>query len=295
MRLSKAIDALAIATRAEGRSPRTVQAYREKLGHLVAFLGDPPIEAVTVDDLRRFLAAQRDRGLSPFTIKSRVRALKRLWNFAEAEGIVTENPARRIKTPRPATKEPKGISNDDVLAILATCGDDLAGTRDRAAIMLLLDSGCRAGGLCGLRVDDLNLDEGLASVTEKGKKHRYVMFTPTTAEALRRWLEVKPKGEYVFVGLKGKGPLSPSGLWQMLKRRGKEAGVSGPVGPHSFRHGFARSYLIHGGDLVTLADILGHSDVRTTAAYYARFNVRELQRKHREHSPVSRLFGSEDD
>lgn len=88
MQLSEVIEHLAIATLANGKSPKTVKAYREKLGHLLRFLGDPPIETVTVYDLRRFLVAQREKGLSPFTIKSRVRAIKRLWNFAVDEGFI---------------------------------------------------------------------------------------------------------------------------------------------------------------------------------------------------------------
>ena len=120
MLLSEAIELLCIATRAEGRSPRTIKAYREKLGHLVRFLDDPELETITIDDLRRFLASQHDKGLSPFTVKTRVRAFKRLFNFAQAEGFIEDNPAQRIKTPQPKHGEPKGIRWKDFVALLGS-------------------------------------------------------------------------------------------------------------------------------------------------------------------------------
>jgi site-specific recombinase XerD len=299
MKLSEAIEQLAIATRAEGRSPRTIKAYREKLGHLVRFLGDPAIEAVTVDDLRRFLAAQRDKGLSEFTIKSRVRALKRLWNFAEEEGIITENPARRIPTPRPKRETPKGISWEDFTALLRTTeAGDVIDLRDRAIILFLGDTGCRSGGLCGLELDALELDRLRAVVTEKRGKPRFVFFQESAAQALAAWLRVRPqdKGPWVFVGLTPKSKqMSAHTVGKMLKRRGDQAGCSGPVNAHSFRHGFARSYLTAGGDLGTLSNILGHSSVAVTVEYYAIFNADELQRQHAKFSPLAKLEGGENE
>jgi len=291
MTLTEAIRALIVATQANGRSPRTVAAYREKLGHLVTYLGDVAVESITVDDLRAFVADQMGR-LSPFTVASRVGAMKRLFNWLESEGRIEVNPGRRIKRPRPQRREPKAISLDDVRALLATAkGDTLADVRDRAMILFLFDTGCRAGGLCGLRLDDLHLEAGLALVYEKGGKSRFVMFTPQTGAALRAWLAVRPEGgQSVFVGLKRKTALTPSGVWQMLQRRAERAGVEGASNPHAFRHGFARFYLLDGGDLGTLADILGHSSVEVTKAYYGVFTFQELQEKHRRHSPIAKMF-----
>lgn len=300
MRLSAAIEELCIATRAAGRSPRTVKAYREKLSHLARFLSDPPIESVTVGDLRRFLATQRDKGLSPFTVKSRVRAIKRLWNFAEEEGIMDDNPARKIKTPNPKREIPKGIKKEDLEALLQiTEGDTQFDLRDHALILFLADTACRVGGLCGLRVEDLDLERGRALVTEKKGKPRFVFFQKMTARALSAWLEVRPqdKGPWVFVGLtaRARGQMSAHSVGKMLKRRGEQAGCEGPTNPHAFRHAFAEAFLTSGGDLATLARILGHSGVAVTAEYYAVFTVDELQRQHAKYSPISNLEAGEND
>jgi site-specific recombinase XerD len=299
MRISEAIDELAIATRAEGRSPRTVGSYQEKLSYLVRFLGDVPIEGITTADLRGYMAHLHDRDLSPFTVSTRGKAMRRLFNWLESEGVLDGNPARRVKIPQPKRTEPKGATADQVRAILSTCGDDPAGKRDRAAICLLFDSGCRAGGVCGLEIENLDLDRGLALVTEKGNKTRYAMFGPATADTLRVWLDVRPEGSAaVFIALGGRSrgaPMTTSGLWQMLQRRAKAAGIEGPVSVHGLRHSFARAYLTSGGNLGALAQTLGHSDVRVTADYYGIFAMGQLKEQHAKHSPMSKLFGSDDD
>ena len=122
MLLSEAISALLIATKADGQSPETVTAYRRKLKPLVVFLGDVQVESISVDDLRRYVASMRDEAtlyadhpyhepragtLSPFTVAGRVRALKRLFSFLEAEGVITVNSARKIKTRGPGAMNPR--------------------------------------------------------------------------------------------------------------------------------------------------------------------------------------------
>jgi site-specific recombinase XerD len=114
-------------------------------------------------------------------------------------------------------------------------------------------------------------------------------------------LEIRPtdQGDWLFVSQslshKRRGRLETSGVAQVLKRRAKDAGIKGPCNPHSFRHFFAREFLLAGGDLGTLADLMGHEDVQTTKIY-AIFTVQELKEKHAKHSPLLRVFGgSEND
>lgn len=301
MKLSQAIEQLAIATRTDGRSPRTVQAYREKLGHLVTFLGDVQVENITVHELRLYVSALWDANYSPFTVSSRVRHFKRLFNFLVEEGILESSPARRIKTPKPKRNEPKGISHQDFLTLLEnTKTGALEDLRDRAIIFFLADTGCRVKGLCGLLIEKVDFDKSLAYVIEKGEKGRYVPFMPETAQALQDWLEARPqvKSGFVFIGLRGRSKddsISESGILQMLKRRAKRAGIEGPVNPHSFRHGFARDYLKSGGDLASLADLMGHSDIKVTKEWYGVFTIGDLQEKHSQHSPIAQLFKKDND
>ncbi len=315
MLLTEAIGALLISTRVEGRSQETVKGYRRKLKPLVAFLGDVPVEEVTTGDLRRYIVhlmerptrwrdhpkhQERPGGLSPFTVAGHVRAAKRLFNWLEGEGVIEISPTRRIRTPRPKRREPKAIELEHFLALLATTeGESVADLRDRAILLFLADTGCRVGGLCGLRVQDVDLEAGLAVLTEKADKTRFAPFNRPTAEALEAWLKMRSQhqGPWLFVSLgpRARGRLSSSGVAQMLKRRAQRAGVKGRVNPHAFRHFFAREFLMNGGDLATLADLMGHSSVEVTKASYAIFTVRELQEKHRRHSPVAKLLGGDED
>jgi integrase/recombinase XerC len=297
MKLSAAIEALCVATRANGCSKRTVGSYRDKLKWLVEFLGDVDVEDITVHDLRRWVAHLMDSNLSPFTVQSRVRHAKRLFNWLAEEGDLDDNPMKRIHTPTPRRRKPKGIHQEDVLALLEGAqGPGLYDLRDRALILFLADTGARAGGVCGLKMQDLDVDAGLAAVTEKRGKTRYVMFTEPTAEALRDWLEAANiEGGPVFLGLgsRSEGALTPNGLSQMLRRRSAELETVGPTNPHAFRHAFARHYLLDGGDLGTLSELLGHESVEITKNYYAIFSLPELKKMHDRHSPVKSIIGTD--
>ena len=145
MMLSETIRELIMATQIEGRSQRTIQSYREKLGYLCDFLGDVPIEKVTAVDLERYVTHLQECDLSPFAIKNRVRALKRLWRFAEVEGIITENPAQQIKVPRQQGGMLECVETDDVMASLEiTRKSNPLDLRDQAIIRSVYEGGLEA-------------------------------------------------------------------------------------------------------------------------------------------------------
>jgi integrase/recombinase XerD len=292
-----------------------VTAYRRKLKPLVSFLGDVDVGNITVHDLREYVSSmmdvqtmyadhpyhdERQGKLSMHTVSGRVRAFKRLFNWLVEEGILDTNPTERIKTPRPRQREPKAIATEDFQALLdVTSGGDIADIRDHAIILTLADTGVRVGGLSGLSVGDVDFDNKLLTVCEKGSKTRLVPFGPLAAEALRAWLDVRPsgQGEALFVSLSTSkyGRVKPGGIGQILKRRAEQAKCNGPVNPHSFRHFFAREFLLNGGDLGDLSDLLGHEDVAVTKRWYGVFTIREIQKKHALYSPVANLNGGNKD
>jgi integrase/recombinase XerD len=167
----------------------------------------------------------------------------------------------------------KWAKTEDILALLETTkGNTLLDLRDRAAILFLTDTGCRASELCSLKVYDLDLDAMQAVVSNISTRARYVFFGELTKVALKRWLDVRPSdcGPWVFIRLAAhsKRTLTSSSLCQMLKRRGKAAGCKGPVNPRAFRHAFARNWVLNGGNLETLTYILGHTSDRVTRSSY---------------------------
>jgi integrase/recombinase XerD len=142
----------------------------------------------------------------------------------------------------------------------------------------------------GLTWRDLDMGRNMATVTEKGDKTRCVLYSETTRRALLRWrcLGVG-SGRWVFSSLKTGERLQTTSVNRILERLKAKSGAEGPCNPHSFRHAFARNYVLAGGDLASLSELLGHSDVSVTKSFYARFLVEELREKHAELSPVNTL------
>ncbi len=291
---------------ADGVSAATLRWYRSRLGALVGFLGAVPVEGITTNDLRRFLISLRGRkelyqdhhyhaiiagSLSAATQQSYVRAIKRFFKWLEGEGCLEHNAARGIKVPRLPRQVPKAITPEDFRTLLGvTEGDDPALRRDRALILFLADTGCRVAGAVGLRRVDLQLFERLAMVTEKGNRSRLVMFTEVTRAALQGWLAMCPVvSEWVFPSFTTGGKLHPTTVNHILAGLKAKAGIQGRCNPHAFRHAFAREYILSGGDLATLSEILGHQDVMVTKQFYSVFLLKELQEKHDRYSPVARL------
>ena len=309
MLLSQAVEELILAVEAEGRSVRTVEDYRQKLGVLMAFLGDVPVETITASELRAYAADLRRRpdryvdhplrgrkngGLSEASVASYLRVARRLCRFLHEEGVLLSNPANRLRIPKRRNRQPRAYDPGDFLRLLAaTAGVAPGRLRDRAIVLMLADTGCRAGGLVGLRLGDLDLGRLRARVVEKGGKGRLVYYTTLTRDALATWLAVRPAvtHDHVFVNFNTGGVLQTGGLYELLRRLGRRAGCQGPVNPHAFRHGFAREFLRNGGDLGTLADLLGHTDIATTWQSYAVFTNDELAEAHQRHSPVAKLGG----
>lgn len=171
--------------------------------------------------------------------------------------------------------------------------------RDRAVLLCLADTGCRRGGLAGLSLHDLHLSQHAARVSEKGTKTRKVFFGPMTAQALERWLAVRPKCDHaeVFVTLTNNviKPLGAEGISRVCKRLKRAAGIREPASPHAFRHRFAREFLRQGGDIGVLSQLMGHADVNVTLKHYAQFIPDELQAFHRQYSSLSDMLRNDEE
>jgi integrase/recombinase XerD len=300
--LPTAIEEYLLSCQAENLSPRTIAWYASTLRAFQAALPTANLASVTPTMIRQYIVALQTRntrypdapqkppqpgGLSTASIASHVRALHAFWSWATSEYALPANPMTNIKRHRNPPPEPKAISPADVIRLLNATTDTRAGTRDRALLVFLADTGCRLGGLLSLTLGNLALDNRSAFLWEKGNKLRKVVFTAYTSELLKQWLALRQSPtDSVFTSVITSQPLTPSGVHQLLRRLKTRARVTGRVNPHSFRHNFAREYLRKGGDLATLARLLGHADISTTAAYYAVFSDDELADFHEKLSPI---------
>lgn len=303
MHLSSAIEAFDLAM-VGVVAPATRQWYERRLASLVALFGGVEISDITITDLRRWRAELVERqtrwadhptrptannGLSPHTVHGYVRATRRFFAWLEEEQIIERNPARRLKLPALPDAEPKYIARQDLEKIVAAA--KASSKRDYALVCFLADTGCRLAGVTGLRLGDLNIRGLRATVWEKGRggngRARAVFFTQRTADALLAYLAVRPASDSDRVWLGQRGPLHESGIYQVLKRLAKRAGIEGRWNPHSFRHGWAHCALESGADLGTVCQVLGHRDINTTHDHYGRWADGPLAERARRFSPLN--------
>lgn len=254
-------------------APSTIAWYRTRFSWLSP-LFYRHLNRITTDELRIVWQALAAR-TSPTTSYMIIVAWRRLFNWCVQRGLLRASPAAQLRKPHLPDEPPKALTRADLIRMLNASRSN---PRDYAIICFLADTGCRSGGLVGLRIGDLELERGRAVVHEKGlggqRKSRTVHMVRRTVDALRAWLEVRDlPGRSVF-GLKA------SGVYQVMERTAQRGGVRGRWNPHAFRHGFARGMLDNGADLATVSQLMGHSDVSITVMFYARWCDEELHRKH---------------
>jgi integrase/recombinase XerD len=287
--------------RAEGLKRETETDYRRTFGYLREWI---PLGS---DDIKGFFAWLRDRPngndpqkkLSPKTIYNAFVALKSFYRWlSDEEGV--PNPMDRICTPRVPEPVINPLSEEQVKAVLKACERDkptqrgdqrpfsrLRPTRirDRAIVIVLLDTGLRASELCRLRVEDIDLGTGRALVREgKGGKGRVVYLGTRALSALVR--NIKGKREGAAFTTTGDSELDRGQLRHLISRLGERAGIES-LHPHRFRHTFATEFLRNGGGLLPLQRILGHSSLEMVRRY-ARIVDSDLARAHGTGSPVDR-------
>jgi len=295
MTVQEAIEEFLLACGADGLSTATVKWYRSLLGKMSVKIDNQELEITTTSQIRSYLIYLRKAGLSDDSVNGHTRALHRFFRWCATE-YGQPNPMANIKYPKQLrSKLPKAVSIGDVIKLFEACDESPLGKRNKAILAFLLDTGCRAAGLRGLTLDALDMERRRAIVLEKGNELRTVFFNPDTALLLSAWLlERNPMSQYVFHSERG-GQLSATGLRLLMERLKAKAGVTGRVNPHSFRHGFAREYILAGGDMGTLSRILGHKDIGTTQDHYAIFLTDELERLHQRFSPMNLIKPNEPD
>lgn len=290
-----------------GKSPETIRQYKRNLRDFRDWCVLEGVEVLSPDVLTDFMAhlEQVDErwsnhptkppekgGYSVTTIHGYGRTLKAFFRWAYKKGFFDEDLTAELKLPKIPKRVPRGIAPEDELKILNAAQDN---PRDYAFVVFLADTGCRIGEVCRLRVSDLLLDASLAIVEGKGRDQRICPLKPMTVQALQAWLEYRGDGDlpWVFPGRYGDA-LTVSGGYLLIKRLADKANVKVHCNPHAWRHGFACEWLMSGGDMASLQESLGHSDIQVTKMY-SLYKIAELQEKHERHSPLTRLFPEEEE
>jgi integrase/recombinase XerD len=281
-----------------GVSPHTLAAYRSDLMHFLRWRktkAPGPLGELSVGALSGYVQSLHESGLAPRSICRHIASLSTFFRFLVFEGKLSDNVVKLLVAPAVWDRLPTVLGPIAVDRLLGTpSAETRLGRRDRAALEILYATGCRASEVVGLRPADLDLTGGLARCLGKGNKERWVPLGSRAVAALaaylasdRRVLVVRnPETETVLVSKSGK-PLSRIGLWRIVKKHAKAAGLKGDVSPHTLRHSFATHLLAGGADLRAVQEMLGHASISTTQIY-TRVELSRLREVHAQFHPRSR-------
>jgi integrase/recombinase XerD len=264
-----------------GLSRNTLEAYRSDLQQFAEFLERRGLDPLTVKkvDLMDFVSELATGGAgrapaAPATLQRKIACLRSFYRHLRREQIVDHDPAAELRAPRSRARLPNVLSRDEVARLLdQPRGTTPAALRDRALLETMYACGLRASEAIGLELSELDLDAGILRARGKGSKERIVPLGGKAIEALRAYLEngrprlvgVRPEPR-VFVNLRG-GGLSRQGLYKIVRRHARGAGLEQRMSPHTLRHTFATHLLSGGCDLRSLQEMLGHADIGTTQIY----------------------------
>jgi integrase/recombinase XerC/integrase/recombinase XerD len=277
-------------------SPKTVRWYRDMLGKFVEYVGnDSRLRDLTPDAVRGYQHNVQATDASKFTRHAYMRTLKTFVRWLEREEYIEARLAHRIEMPKVPRYDDVTIDvlNDDeisrLLEALAPATD--VGSRNRAIVCLMLESGLRLDEVVTLRLGDVRAKEMYVRVHGKGDKESYVPIGPTTQKALMRYAEhfrlpAKSDELSFFLNIYGE-PLGYEAVKSTFDRLAKVTGIV-RLHPHLLRHTAATRMLSNGADVHSVQRLLRHSDIRTTLRY-AHLAPEHLQAKMQQFSPLTGL------
>lgn len=274
-------------------SPNTIEAYRNDLAHLEAFMmrNDLKLEDVTLEQLHTFAASLHEYGITPRSQARVLSGVRSFFRFLVLDGVVENDPTELLEWPSLPEHLPVVLTLEEIDRIEDSIDLSKAeGARNRAIIEVLFSCGLRVSELVNMKLSDLYLEDRVLLVRGKGNKERLVPVSNKAIADLKRWffdrnlMKIKPgEDDYVFLNRRG-AHLTRTMILIMVKRQAEKAGIKKTISPHTFRHSFATALLQGGADLRSIQAMLGHEKIDTTLVY-THISNEQLRKAILEHHP----------
>lgn len=306
--LTAVLESWRLALEASAKSPKTIRGYTDAAARFLAYLTEHGLpadaEGVQPEHVRAFLVYERNR-TSAASADVVFRVLRVWFNWMREEGERTQpSPVLRADRPQVSKKVRKYLSDDEIRALLKVCsGNDFEARRDTAIVRIFADNGARVSGLANVRytprderTNDVDLKGRRLRIRLKGGDEHWIPLGAKAAQALDRYLRARsahPKAlssPWLWLGLQGRATehMTSSGMYQMLKRRGEEAGVDG-VHPHRFRGTAAHNLLAAGASEGDVQHILGWKTREMVDHYTGDLAQERARETHARLSPGDRI------
>lgn len=287
-----ALQSWLISLQARNHSPRTLLVYEEAVRSLLATLpAGVTVPEITRQSIEVWIAGQFARGLKPATVDTRFRGVRRFFSWLEEEGELQDSPMLRMKPPRVPESPVPVLESAQIVAMLkATEAKNFTARRDHAILRLFLATGMRLAELANLELTHIDLKERVAFVVGKGERPRVVPFDAKAAQALDRYLRVRPshrQSHLRWLWLSPTGRLGSGGVGQMVSKLAKRLGFT--CHPHQFRHTFAHAWLSAGGTEGDLMRLCGWRSRDMLNRYGASAATERAHEAYRRFNPAERF------
>ena len=291
--VEKAVDQFLRSLRERNASPHTIKAYTGDLDNFATYVGPRDWRKIDHVTIRGFLSHLYEKGLSKTSVARSLAAVRSLYRWLAQEGVVEQNPAALVSTPKLPKKLPRVPSIEEMNGVLDGPMPEVAAFPERDHIMFELLYGCgiRNSELIGINLDDIRVSNEAILIRGKGKKERYVPFGDSVRRALAVYLPIrqqtlaarKKTTNALLINQRG-GRLTARSVGRIIKKIAVAKGLPPDVHPHTLRHAFGTHMLEEGADLRAIQEMLGHERLSTTQRY-TQLSMRHVMQVYDETHP----------
>lgn len=314
--LRSLVKGFVLTKQTEGKSPRTVEYYRENLRRFIWYADkqgwSDDIRLLNEWRIREFLgyiesgvprwglqgngSETSRKTASHSTLHHYFVTISCFLNWVVTEGFLKENPVARVRVAKPKAKVITPYTTNEITKMLAVCDNDyehnarFLGSRNKAMILVLFDTGVRLSELIAMKEDDIDKQNGHMKVIGKGNKERVVRMGKVTQKAIWRYLMHRPQIRQRSLWLTEEGrPISAGGVQSMVERLLERAKINGSGSVHKFRHTFSLNFLRIDRNVFNLQYLLGHSDLDMVRRYTSALGMEDALKAHEKASPADMM------